>query len=171
VSFRRKIASAGKSIINWATSGSPPSVLVKLGVVFTAATGVALSPVLTYGYLQANALERRLETFKGRPTVVFTSVAHCEEKHYHAQSCEASRRAAMNIADGIGTGLSYSFKSDCVAVHTECHAVGTHLVQYRPYVVAWQAAAENISESVPLYHGPTPDIALRPDGVKFRLPR
>lgn len=181
-----RIGDSVDSFRHWLTSGSDLGALAKLVGVLVLATGAILGPFLYIADRNSEALERTMADLDNRPTVVFNAVAACVGKGYDRKSCELSRKAADDIASGWGTSLHYSTPEECAGAHRLCSKVTVMIpittyvrdmpttmyipsTSYYPPVVAWQAAAGNLAEAVPLYSGPVPGTAVRRDGKQFTL--
>lgn len=154
---------------DWLAQGSPLWSGAKLTAAVTLAVGALLSPIAAVGYSNYSAMQDRLAALDTRPTHVFASVADCAAKGYAPAACEASQAEANGIARSIGTTNDYLFTDNCLAAHGACetitgfHAPATH----RPPVTGWQAAQDDLSQSLPLYRGAEPGTFVRWDGRVF----
>jgi len=172
---------------DWMLEGPTPLVLAKaIGATFL---GVALlvGPVAYAGIQNEIAMQNRIESLDTRPTDVFNSIAGCVIKGYSEADCTASKQEADRISSDLGTAWKYDSASKCAVAHGTCKDVTraqtvfmkvgkisvpmtNYIKESFPAVVGWQAAKDNIRESVPLYQSVQPGMAVRVDNVQFQMP-
>ena len=187
MSIGRKISDAFYNVMDWAMEGNIVWSLTKLlgvGLVGTSILiGALASPLLFISSQNSRTLQDRIDSFDNRPTVVFNSVAQCTAKGFTQTDCLASKAEAEDIAGSLGTSISYGSASQCEAAYGACREVVTHGTMmvgkvmvpttdysYHPYVKAWQAAQDNLKESVPLYQSTHNGTLLRTDGAQIPAP-
>ena len=180
------IGRAFDATMDWMMSGPMPWALTKTFGCIALATAIIASPFVYISNQNANALQNRMDSLDSQYTHVFNSVSGCMDEGYPRDACEASQKEALDIAGELGTTLKYSGRSECIMNHQSCERVVTpittytrvgdvsipntvYVTNYHPAVVAWQAAQDDISESVPLYQTPQQDVAVRFDGATFDL--
>ena len=174
------------NVMDWATEGSLPWSLTKFTGLVLGATALVCSPFVYIAHQNAQALEHRIEYLDSTATHVFNSVAQCAELGYTIDECTASQDEAISIASELGTTLKYNSAATCASIHETCQQVITpittytkvgdvmvpntvYVTNYHPPVVAWQAAANNLDEAVPLYKTPNENVAVRYDGAQFNF--
>lgn len=136
--------------------------------------GVTFVPFLYIVDENNQKCQEQLTDLDRRPSVVFNSVASCVERGFSLKDCQESNAKAVDIAESLRRELSYSTMSECIQNHGNCYKVSRveypHIAYYyKPPVIAWQAAQDNLSQAVPLYSGPTVNTAIRRDGKQFSL--
>lgn len=180
-------------------SDDPSSTRAFIKVVGSAAAAVSAltAPFVLYLHLAATQnlreLQQTLNDLDGRPTVVFNSVADGVRKGYAEKDCVASEAAARAWMQKEGTGVSYSSYQACAEKHgTALEDVSmlpggvtmvptgqggmmpvstppTTIISYKPPMVGWQAAQDDLQVAVPLYASPKANTGLRQDGRAFSL--
>jgi hypothetical protein len=181
-----KVSNGLYNVMDWAMEGSMPWALTKITGLVVGATAVLMSPFMFIAHQNAEALNDRIDYLNNTATKVFNSVSDCVSQGYYQEECTASQREAYDIAGNLGTTVSYSSQSDCLINHETCEKVTTpittytkvgdvsvpnttYVTNYHPPVVAWQAAAYDLQEAVPLYKTPEENVAVRFDGTEFSL--
>ncbi len=161
---------------------SMTKVLGSVGVVL----GVLAAPFMYMADQNQREFEETVEGLDQKPTVVFSSVANCTEKGFTAASCATSQEKAQEIVGKLGLGVEYSSEDKCSKIHGPCkQGIRNHNgvimvgqttvitnnieIYYKPKIVAWQAAASNLQESVPLYASAQQGKAWRQDGKTFDI--
>lgn len=180
------IGTAFDQLMNWTMEGSTAASFTKFIGVLALPTAAIMAPIQYFSSNNAEDLERTFEDLDSRPTIVFQSVASCTNEGYSYVDCEASQQVALDISDELGTTVSYSSESKCAQNHGSCDqriwmqpmiiSTGKTTIinqiphtAYTPPIVAWQAAASDLSVSVPLYSGPEKGTAVRKDGRTLDL--
>jgi len=147
---------------------------------------VILAPFLMLARANLSNLEHRMNDLDQQATLVFQDVADCTDMGYGFPECDASQKAAYDIANNLGTTLSYDSYSECFQVHGTANKVTTpittttyvnrvpittttYVTNYHPLIVAWQAAQGDLDIAVPLYSFSADGQAIRWDGTVFNL--
>jgi len=187
MSISGTLGDAFEATMDWLTDGSTPWAMTKLIGAWMIALGLIASPFAYVAMQNAQALQTRIESLDTRPTHIFNNVASCMQAGYTQADCTASMKEAFRISEGLGTTLKYSSASECFAIHATCQQitmpvttyirvgestipVTNYITNFHPSVVGWQAARDNIAESVPLYQSAQPGMAVRVDKVQFQMP-
>lgn len=110
----------------------------------------------------------------------FRSPAACMAQGNDELACHASQEAALSKARERGVQVVYNNASECVAKHgPSCEKFTLYYfngynyeypVYYKPLVVAWQAAQDDLKCAVPLYSSVESDKGYRFDGALVPLP-
>lgn len=173
----KQIFSNGLSAIDdWIGQGSIPLVITKvLGVTSIGVLTIIGAILLAVGTKESannTALQNLIDDLDKKASVTFNSVADCTAQGYATADCESSYAATLDIADSLGTKIEYKSPQACAQKHHECHHVRYAKSDgYIPPVIAWQAAKDDIRQSVPLYPGFDKDTVVRKDGKVFSLAR
>ena len=147
------------------------------------ALGALVAPFTLVAHQNNKKIQETYDHLDNSPTVIFQSVAQCEDRGYSEKDCMDSQRAALKISKGLGTAVSYSSKTKCIKIHGECNEdsittpvpVGNNTTMFmedsshRPLVVGWQAATNDLGVTVPVYSGAEEGTAVRGDGLVLRL--
>lgn len=170
---------------DWVTSGSDLASFSKIMGVTVLGIGALLSPFVYVAHKNSNELDSLIKEIDRSASVVFNSVAECKRDGYGAAACEESRKNAIDVAESLGTALSYSSRQACFNNHGMCSTVmvmipmtvmsgNTPITTYiptethYPAVAGWQAMRSDIQKSVPLYTVNDSKNMVRRDGKVFK---
>lgn len=179
---------------DWVARGSAPVVSAKIAAVAGTAIGTVLSPFFLAAHIGAKNLEERINFLDHHPTEIFQSISGCEDRHFAKNTCQESQQEALSVAKSLGTSLEYDTLAECTMNHKVCSedstAITTHITNYTkvgdqnitntqsittnissyyPPIVAWQAAADDLTKAVPLYPTQRDNVVVRSDGVEFDI--
>ncbi|MBU0858709.1 MAG: hypothetical protein KJ667_02110 [Alphaproteobacteria bacterium] len=173
--------------MDWTMEGSAVTSFAKLFGSVAVGAAVIASPFVYVAHQNNQEMQRTFADLDSRRTAVFQSVRDCTAQHFSATACTQSQDAAINMARGLGTALSYSSGTNCQARHGQCREESTLVpittyvnnvpittytesTSYHPAVLGWQAARDDLSVVVPLYQSSDPAVLLRRDGQSFTRP-
>jgi uncharacterized protein YgiB involved in biofilm formation len=152
---------------------------IKVTAATILAAGVVIVPMAFIISDVAGRLEENMQYLDNHPTEVFASVADCAASGFSADACKESWDIANSFELSDITHPSYSDPAECAQKHGDtCKKVSTvtsagktsiYGQTYDPPVVAWQAAQDDLTKSVPLYPSTKPGMAVRYDGKLFNL--
>ncbi len=159
------------NIFDWV---SQRKLMTGMGALLAGAGVVAIS--------NYNDMQKTIAKMDQQPTVVFNSFADCQRQGFDAANCAVSQQKAANIAEGLGTKLTYYTLSQCTIRHGSCvphvdtdtscdtdgnNCTTTTTTTYNPPVVGWIALADDISKSLPLYSSASSGLGVRYDGREY----
>lgn len=179
------IGRAFDNFTDWVVSGSDPVAFVKMTAVSVLAVGAVISPFLYVANQNNNAFNALVQELDQSRTSIFNSVAQCEREGYGTAACTQSYEAAKNIAESLGTDVSYGSMRDCFNKHGQCSSVvimvpvtttvgNTTTTTYIPTethyppVAGWQAMDVDMTKAVPLYAVKGSTDMVRRDGKVFK---
>lgn len=184
------IGRAFDAVMDWAAEGSALGSFFKMAALATVGTGGILALVITpFAIVANNNNNELLDTMRrideSGYTQVFNSMAQCTAQH-DAAACRQSQEKALDFAESLGSGVSYSSRSRCDVNHGTCTEsvtvtpITTYVNNvpittysesrsYHPRVVGWQAGGHDLRDAVPLYQSAQPGHGVRKDGLILAL--
>lgn len=178
------IGRAFDNLMEWSTEGSAPVAFAKMALVSTLAIAAVISPFVYLGKVNHDELKQTLEEIDAGRSHIFNSVAACEAQGYSVEACSASQKAALGVANSLGTSVSYSSAQECFNRHGICSSqtvlipmttmsgnvpITTYIpsTSHYPPVTGWQAARDDLNKAVPLYATQGSQTLVRRDGKTF----
>jgi uncharacterized protein YgiB involved in biofilm formation len=148
--------------------------------ILSAVAGALITPMLYFANEHEHAYKKLLTDLDSGQLVTFKSLEECAARGIPSAQCTASQNSAFAWAQGSGTSVSYDSLEACSQNHQSdnCPATTTSrpvakiyisTTSYDPPMIAWQAAANDLSKAVPLYPSTEKNTAIRYDGKKFAL--
>lgn len=148
----------------------------KLRAVFGGVVLLGAAAAITVAIINNGNMRSAIAKIDEGDSLIFTDLAQCAQDH-DLQTCGRSQDHALDLANGFGTTLSYRWASTCRRNHGWCDSTyhpstdsdgnDDSYYTYEPVVAGWQAAANDLDLSVPLYTGPDDSTLVRYDGKKF----
>jgi len=186
-----KIADKIDAVMTWITEGSASTISLKILGISSVIAGAIVGPFLYLSHQNSRDYTNLLSDLdKAAKVLTFKSVPACVAKGFTEKQCEASKASALSWIAKEGTSLDYSSLDSCVQVHgpQNCPEKQTPLVavtlvgnnlqpmttiniatSFVPPVIAWQAAAHDLTLAAPLYPTAEGGMAVRHDGAKVGL--
>ena len=148
------IGSLLNRLMDWTEEGGDNAMYAKSFALAAIPAAVLSGVVFHVSAQNLEALEETFENLDSRPTVVFQSVADCVDKKYVQFECESSQANAIVLSQETGTMVSAERQFESNATSN---------------MIAWQAAADDLSVSAPLYDSAEDGKAVRQDSKLFSL--